>query len=143
MKFACDKITTIGIECMNDCVLTKQIPNTSCALTHEHLIELGSSGMEEWHACLPGHRAGQQGLAGARWAHQQHSLGQLAAQIRELVRILQELDDLLQLLFRLVASLDVVKLNVDLLGVHFGVVAYLDSTVNGEGIGGWPFVIAF
>ena len=51
---------------------------------------------KERHARLAGHGPGQQRFAGARRAHQQHALGNAAAQPLELVGVLQELDDFLQ-----------------------------------------------
>ncbi len=54
-------------------------------------------------ARLAGHRLGEQRLAGARRPNQQRALGQSSAQASELLRVLEELDDLLQLGLRLVA----------------------------------------
>ena len=61
------------------------------------------------HVGLAGDGAGEQRLAGARRADQQHALGDLAAQALELLRVLQELDDLLELLLGLVDAGDVVE----------------------------------
>ena len=55
-------------------------------------------------ARLAGHRLGEQRLAGARGPDQQRALGQAAAQPGELLRVLEELDDLLQLDLGLVGS---------------------------------------
>ena len=52
---------------------------------------------EERHARFAGHGLGQQRLAGARRAHQQRPLGNAAAQALEFLRVLQELDDFLQI----------------------------------------------
>ena len=58
-----------------------------------------------------------QGLTGTRRADQQHALGDLAAQALELLRVLQELDDFLKLLLRLVDAGDVIECHpADLLG---------------------------
>ncbi len=57
---------------------------------------------EERHPGLAGGGPGEQGLARARRPHQQHALGNASAQAPVLLRRLQELDDLLQLLHRLV-----------------------------------------
>jgi hypothetical protein len=51
--------------------------------------------------------AGEQRLAGARGAHQQHALGDAAAELLELLRVLEELDDLLELVLGLVDARDV------------------------------------
>ena len=47
---------------------------------------------------LAGHRFRQEGLASARGAYKQGALGYLAAQLGILLRMAQELHDLLQLL---------------------------------------------
>lgn len=116
----------------NNQLLTEQVPNSSGALTHQHLIELGSSCVEEGNACLSGHSTGQKGLSRARRSNQQHTLGQLSTQIGELVWTLEELDHLLQLLLSLVTSLHIVEFNVNLLGIHFHLVANLNSTASGR-----------
>jgi hypothetical protein len=54
------------------------------------------------HARLARDGAREQRLAGARRAHEQRALGDLAAEARELLRVAQELDDLLELLLGLV-----------------------------------------
>ena len=64
---------------------------------------------EEGHAGLAGHRAGQQRLAGARRAHQQHALGHPAAESLELLGVLEELDDLLQLVLGVLEAGHVVE----------------------------------
>ena len=75
----------------------------------EHLDELGAVDREERHARLAGHRPGQQRLAGAGRAHQQHALGNLRPEPLELRRVLQELDDLLQLALGVLHPGDVVE----------------------------------
>ena len=69
---------------------------------HEHLDEVGARDGEEGDARLTGDGPGQQGLARARRAEQQHALGDLGPHGLELGRRLEELLDLLQLLDRLV-----------------------------------------
>ena len=61
----------------------------------------------ERHARLAGHRARQQRLAGARRPDQQDAARDMRAQPRELVRLLQEVDDLVQLVLRLVHAGDI------------------------------------
>jgi hypothetical protein len=58
---------------------------------------------------LAGDGAGEQRLAGARRAHQQHALGDAAAEPRELLGSLQELDDLLHVVLGLVDAGDVLR----------------------------------
>ncbi len=83
--------------------LLEEVAHAARADAHEHLDEVGAGHGEEGTARLAGHRLGEQRLAGARRAHQQRALGQPTAQPGEFLRILQELDDLLQLGLGLVA----------------------------------------
>ena len=76
---------------------------------------------EERHARFTRDGAGEQRLAGARRADQQRALGDLAAEPRELARVLQIFDDLLKLLARLVDAGDVGEGHAAfLLGQHPG-----------------------
>ena len=89
--------------------LLEQVAHAGGADADEHLDELGAVGGEERHARLAGHRAGQQRLAGARRADQQDAARDVRAQPGELVRPLQEIDDLVQFVLRLVDAGDVVE----------------------------------
>ncbi len=84
--------------------LLEQVANPGGADTDEHLHEVGPGDGEERHAGLAGDRPGQQGLAGAGWAVEQHALGDLGPDRLELRRLGQELLDLLQLLDGLLAA---------------------------------------
>ncbi len=75
----------------------EQVADPAGPHAHEHLHELRAADGVEGHAGLAGHGAGQQRLAGPRRAHQQHPPGHAAAKPLELLRVLEELDDLLQL----------------------------------------------
>ena len=77
--------------------LLEQVAHPGRSHAHEHLHELRAAALEEGDLRFAGGGLGQQRLAGARRAHQQHALGDAAAQTGELLRSLQELDDLLQL----------------------------------------------
>ena len=101
--------------------LGEEVAHARRADADEHLDELRAAQAEERHVGLAGDRARQQRLAGARRADEQHALGNAAADARVLLRVLQELDDLAQLVFRLVDArhvpephLDVVFGGVDL-----------------------------
>ncbi len=74
----------------------EQIADPARAHADEHLDELRAVDAVERHARLAGHRPAQQGLAGARRAHEQDSLGHAAAEALEFLRILQEFDDFLE-----------------------------------------------
>ena len=82
--------------------LLEHVADTAGAHAHEHLDEVGARDGEEGHVGLAGDRARQQRLAGAGRADQQHALGDAAADGLELLRILEELHDLLEFLLRLV-----------------------------------------
>ena len=85
----------------------EQVADPGRADTDDHLDELGRRHVEERHVGLAGDRAGQQSLAGAGLARQQHALGDGRAQRPVLVRVAQEVDDLGQLGLDLVDAGDV------------------------------------
>ena len=78
--------------------LLEQVAHPAGADADEHLHELRAGDREERHAGLAGDGLGHQRLAGAGRADQQHALGDACAERGELLRLLEELDDLLQLL---------------------------------------------
>jgi hypothetical protein len=75
----------------------------------EHLDELRAGNREEGHSRLAGDGLGQQGLAGSRRADQQHTLGNTCSEADELLRLLQEFDDLLQFLLGLLHPGDILE----------------------------------
>ena len=91
--------------------LVEEVPHTGRTDSDEHFNELAAADVEEGHPCLAGNGAGQQGLARARRANQQHSLGDAGAQGQEPLRVLEELDDFLEFLFGLVHSRHIVEGN--------------------------------
>ena len=84
--------------------LLKEVPDPAGAHAHVELHEVGAGDGQELDPGLPGHRLGQQGLAGARRAHQQHALGDAGPQVQVLLRGLEEVHDLPQLLLLLVGT---------------------------------------
>ncbi len=64
--------------------LLEQIAHARGADADEHLDEFRTAQAEEGHMSLAGNRTSQQRLTGARWADEQHALGNLAAQRRVL-----------------------------------------------------------
>ena len=84
--------------------LLKQVADAAGAHAHIHLHKIGAGDGQIRHIRLPRHGLGQQRLAGTRRADQQHALGNVRAQRRVLLRIPQELDDLLQLLLLLIGA---------------------------------------
>ena len=87
--------------------LLEQVAHAGGADADEHLDEVGAGDRVERDAGLTRDRAGQQGLAGAGLAVEQHALGDLGADRLELGRLLEELLDLAELLDRLLAAGDV------------------------------------
>src|SRR5207244_4939732 len=83
--------------------LLEEIPNPRRADADEHLDEFRSAEAEEGHVGLPGDGAGEQRLARSGRTDEQNAFGNPAAEIRVLLRLLQELDDLLELLLGFVA----------------------------------------
>ena len=69
---------------------------------------------EERHLGLAGDRPGEQRLAGARRADHQHAARDLAAELLELGRVAQELDELADFFLGLVATGDVGEGDLDL-----------------------------
>ena len=89
--------------------LLEQVAHAGRADADEHLDEVGAGDGEERHARLAGDRAREQRLAGAGRPVQQHALGDARAERLELLRVLEELLDLLQLLDGLVHAGDVLE----------------------------------
>ena len=72
------------------------------AHAHVELHEVGAGDGEEGHPGLVGHGLGKQGLAGARRAHQEHTLGDAGPQGGVLAGIPEEVHDLAELLLLLI-----------------------------------------
>src|SRR5712692_2139466 len=82
--------------------LLEQIADTAGADAHEHLHKIRARDREERYVGFASNSPRQQGLAGSRRTHQQHALWDPSPQFLELLRLAQELDDLLQLFLGLV-----------------------------------------
>ena len=87
--------------------LVEEIAHAAGADADEHLDELGAGDAEERHPGLAGDRPREQRLAGARRSDQQHAARDARAERGELLRILEELDDLDQLFLGLFDAGDV------------------------------------
>src|SRR5690606_36774055 len=96
--------------------LPEEVAHAGGADADEHLDEVGAGEGEERDAGLAGDGLREERLPRARGADEQHALGQLAAELGEPLRVLEEVDDLLDLLLRLVEAGDV--LERELLPVH-------------------------
>src|SRR3954447_2196952 len=77
--------------------LFEEVADAACADADEHLDEVRTRDREERHAGFTRDRAGEQGLAGSGRSDQKHAFGDASAQLLELLRLAQELDNLLQL----------------------------------------------
>src|SRR4051794_20397249 len=89
--------------------LLEEVAHARGAHADEHLDEVRAGDREERHAGLARDGARQQRLAGARRPVEQHALGDPRAERLELLRVLQELLDLVELLDRLVDPRDVAE----------------------------------
>ena len=89
--------------------LFEQLAHAGSTNSDEHLDELGTADVEERHPRFAGYGAREQRLAGSRRAEQQNPFRHPATEALNARRILQELDDLLQFLLRLIGAGDVVE----------------------------------
>ena len=101
--------------------LLEKVAHAGGTHAHEHLYEIRAADGEKGHPCLTGHRAGQQGLACARRAKEQHALGNPCSQIGKLLLVLEELHHFLQFLLGLVSPGHILEGDLDLVGpAHAG-----------------------
>ena len=104
--------------------LLEHVAHAGGADADEHFDEVGAAEAEKRHARLAGHRFGEQRLAGARRADQQHALGNAAAEHLVFLGRLQELDDFAQLLDGFVDAGHVFERDFDVfLGVQLAAAA--------------------
>ena len=89
--------------------LLEEVAHARGPEAHEHLHELGAREREERHPRLARHRLGEQRLAGARGAHEEHPLGDARAEGGVLLRVLQEVHHLDELGLGLVDARHVVE----------------------------------
>ena len=89
--------------------LLEQVAHPAGAHANEHLHELGSGDGVERHVGLPGDRPGDQGLARPRRPVQENALWDLGPHRPELLRLLEELLDLFELLDSLIDAGDVIE----------------------------------
>ncbi len=94
--------------------LLEQVADPARADADEHLDEIGTRHVEEGNVRLSGDGLGEKGLARSRHAHEKDALRDFRPHLGELLGVLQELDDLLELVLRLLLAGDVGE--VDLLG---------------------------
>ena len=95
----------------------EEVAHTRRADPDEHLHEVGAGDRHERHSRLTRDRAGDEGLAGAGRADEQHALRDARADLLELARVLEEVDDLGDLLLDRAVAGDVGEHRLRLLGV--------------------------
>ena len=113
--------------------LREEVAHAGCAHAHEHLDEVRARDAKEGDAGLARDSLGEQGLAGARGAHQQDAAGDLGAHGLVLGGVVEEVLNLLELVDDFVDAGDVGEADVgDLLGVLLGLgLAKLHLLVGG------------
>ncbi len=87
--------------------LLEEVADAACADADEHLHEIRARDAEEGHVGFAGHGARQQSLAGSRRPNQQYALGNASAELLELLRLAQELDNFFQLFLGFIHAGDV------------------------------------
>ncbi|VTQ60153.1 Uncharacterised protein [Stenotrophomonas maltophilia] len=94
--------------------LLEHVAHAAGADADEHFNEVRTGDREERHLGFAGDGLGQQRLAGTRRAHHQHAARNLAAQLGELGRVAQEVDQFTHFFLGLVAAGDVGEGDLDL-----------------------------
>ena len=113
--------------------MLEQIAHSRGTHADEHLDEVGTRHREERHTGLAGYGLGQQCLTRSRRTYEQCALGNLAAQFRVFLRILQEVYNLLHLLLGTCLTCYVLKRNAQFAAflVHLGFrLAYVEDTAH-------------
>jgi hypothetical protein len=98
--------------------LLEKVAHAGRADTDEHLDEVGARDREERHAGLTGNCACEERLTRTGRPVQEHALGDPCAERLELLRVLEELLDLLQFLDRFVDTGDVLEADLRRVGRH-------------------------
>ena len=89
--------------------LSEQIPHARGAHSDDRLDELGRGDREEGSVGLTRNGSCEERLAGARRAREQHAVRNPATELSVLLRMAEEVDDLAQLLLRLVDARNVLE----------------------------------
>lgn len=82
-----------------------------------HLVKFGSRSREEVNTSLSGNSTREEGFSSSRRAGQKDSARDLAAELRKALRVLQELDNLVQLGLGLFAAVDILEAGTAARGV--------------------------
>ena len=97
------------------CRLLEQAADTAGAYTYEHFFKVRTGNGEERHTGLTCHSLGKQSLTGTGRTYQQHALGQLCADFCVFSGVMQEVDNLLQGLLRLILTGHILECHTGLL----------------------------
>ena len=89
--------------------LLKEIANARSADADEHLDKVRTGNREKRRVRFAGNCAREERLARSRRSHQQNALRNLSAELGELLRFFQELDDLVQLELGLIDARDILE----------------------------------
>ena len=89
--------------------LFEQVANARCADADEHFDEIRSADREERNIGFAGDRARQKRFSGSRRADEQYAFRNAAAQFLEFLRLLQKVDDFLQLFLGFLDAGDIFK----------------------------------
>src|SRR5215469_705590 len=87
--------------------LLEQVADTAGAHADKHFYEIRTRNREEWYTRFAGNRPCQQRLTRSRRSDQQNAFGNTAAELLKLLRLAQELDNLLQLFLGFLHTRDV------------------------------------
>ena len=93
--------------------LLEEVAHAAGADADEHFDEVRTRDRVEGDACFASDGLREQCLAAARRAREQHAARNTTAEFREALRVLEELDDLLDFFLRFVDACDVVERDLD------------------------------
>ena len=97
--------------------LLEEVTNARRANPHEHLDKIRAAQAEERHLGFTGNRLGEQGLSGARRAHEKGTLGDFRPEFGVLVGVLEEVHDFLEFFLRAIHARHVVEGHVGALSL--------------------------
>ena len=87
----------------------EKVANTACADADEHFNKVGTGNGEERNSCFAGNRPCKKGFTGTGLSHKENALRDSCAEGIEAVRVFEEFNDFLKLLFFLVAACNIRK----------------------------------
>src|SRR6185436_988946 len=91
--------------------LFEQVAHAGRTNADKHFHEIGTADGEKWNVGFAGNRSCQQRFSGARRSNQKHTLGNAPAQFLEFLRLLQKVDDFLELFLRFFNTCNILESN--------------------------------